>query len=89
MLIRVFIVFFGLTLLLADPADAYARKKRRVYKKRSVVLKPKKFIHYDGNFSILFPSSHGEIKGTLPIYQRHSVLQNFMPMCQMVCKVHP
>lgn len=32
MLIRVFIVFFGLTLLLADPADAYARKKRRVYK---------------------------------------------------------
>jgi len=63
MLIRVLIVFFGLTLLLADPADAYARKKRRVYKKRSAVLKPKKFIHDDGNFSIQFPASHGEIKG--------------------------
>lgn len=63
MLFRVLILFCGIALLFTDPVDAHARKKRKVYRKRIVVAKPKKFIHDEGGFSIQFPGSHGIIKG--------------------------
>lgn len=63
MLIRVLIMVLGTTLLFTNPVDVHARKKRKVYKKRAIVTKPKKFIHQEGGFSIQFPGSHGQIKG--------------------------
>ena len=63
MLIRVLIMVLGTTLLFTNSVDIHARKKRKVYKKRAIVSKPKKFIHQEGGFSIQFPGSHGQIKG--------------------------
>jgi len=59
----IFIV--GLILLLSNPIDAQARKKRKASKKKTVqAIKPaKKFLHEEGNFTIAFPGSHGQVKG--------------------------
>ena len=55
----------GALLFLVHPMEGKPRKKRHSAKKKHVQLvKPsKKFYHEDGNFSIMFPGSHGEIIG--------------------------
>jgi hypothetical protein len=59
------IFIIGLILLLSNPIDAQARKKRKASKKKTVqAIKPaKKFLHEEGHFTIAFPGSHGQVKG--------------------------
>jgi len=66
----IFIV--GLILLLSNPIDAQARKKRKASKKKTVqVIKPaKKFFHEEGHFTIAFPGTHGQVKGDTSLIAR-------------------
>ncbi|MFN4916850.1 MAG: hypothetical protein ACK5HH_05305 [Ignavibacteria bacterium] len=65
MFFRSMIFIVGLILLLSNPIDAQARKKRKASKKKTVqVIKPaKKFFHEEGHFTIAFPGTHGQVKG--------------------------
>ncbi|MFM6956354.1 MAG: hypothetical protein ACKOX1_07365 [Ignavibacteria bacterium] len=65
MFFRMLLFIVGISILIGNPIDAQARKKRKASKKKTVqVLKPaKKFTHDEGNFSIAFPGSHGQVKG--------------------------
>ncbi|MEN9827696.1 MAG: hypothetical protein RJA11_312 [Bacteroidota bacterium] len=65
MFFRSMIFIIGLILLLSNPIDAQARKKRKASKKKTVqAIKPaKKFLHEEGHFTIAFPGSHGQVKG--------------------------
>ena len=65
MFFRSMIFIVGLILLISNPIDAQARKKRKASKKRTVkvIKSPKKFLHEEGHFTIAFPGSHGQVKG--------------------------
>jgi hypothetical protein len=65
MFFRTIFFIVGLSCILLHPTDAHARKKRKASKKKNVqVIKPaKKFLHEEGNFSIAFPGSHGQVIG--------------------------
>ena len=65
MFFRSMIFIVGLILLISNPIDAQARKKRKASKKRTVkvIKSAKKFLHEEGHFTIAFPGSHGQVKG--------------------------
>ena len=65
MFFRTMFLLIGISLLIANPIDAHARKKRKASKSQGFQSsKPqKKFYHEDGNFSIAFPKTHGEVIG--------------------------
>lgn len=65
MFFRSMIFIVGLILLISNPTDAQARKKRKASKKRTVkvIKSANKFLHEEGHFTIAFPGSHGQVKG--------------------------
>ena len=65
MFFRSMIFIVGLILLISNPIDAQARKKRKASKKRTVkvIKSAKKFLHEEGHFTIAFPGSLGQVKG--------------------------
>lgn len=63
MLFRAIIVLLGIMMLFVDPVEVHSRKRHKQTRKKQFVAKPKKFIHQEGNFSVQFPASHGEVKG--------------------------
>ncbi len=65
MFFRTMFFLIGISFLIANPIDAHARKKRKASKSQSFqsTKSQKKFQHDEGNFSIAFPKSHGEVIG--------------------------
>ena len=71
MFFRSIMFIVGLILLLSNPIDAQARKKRKASKKSAVkvIKSAKKFLHEEGQFTIAFPGSHGQVKGDTSLIQ--------------------